>query len=198
MQRALIVILLVLCPVIVSAKTVLVLGDSLSAAYNMKLEAGWVHLLSERLGPNHQVINASISGDTTAGGVNRLPAALKKHRPDIVILELDANDGLRGLSLTQMKRNLSKMIELSQISGAKVILAAMHLPPNYGDLYNSKFHNVYTELKREHNIVLIPFLLDQVGGVDDMIQADGLHPNEKAQPIILVTVWAYLGELLGA
>ena len=132
MQRALIVILLVLCPVIVSAKTVLVLGDSLSAAYNMKLEAGWVHLLSERLGPNHQVINASISGDTTAGGVNRLPAALKKHRPDIVILELGANDGLRGLSLTQMKRNLSKMIELSQISGAKVILAAMHLPPNYG------------------------------------------------------------------
>ena len=106
MQRALIVILLVLCPVIVSAKTVLVLGDSLSAAYNMKLEAGWVHLLSERLGPNHQVINASISGDTTAGGVNRLPAALKKHRPDIVILELGANDGLRGLSLTQMKRNL--------------------------------------------------------------------------------------------
>jgi len=163
----------------------------------MKLEAGWVHLLSERLGPNHQVINASISGDTTAGGVNRLPAALKKHRPDIVILELGANDGLRGLSLTQMKQNLSKMIELSQTSGAKVILAAMHLPPNYGDLYNSKFHRVYTELKREHDIVLIPFLLDQVGGVDDMIQADGLHPNEKAQPVILVTVWAYLGELLG-
>lgn len=162
----------------------------------MPLEAGWVHLLNEKLSPHHQVINASISGDTSAGGLARLPLSLESHRPDIVIVELGANDGLRGLSLEQLKKNLSAMIELAQANGAEVILAAMHLPPNYGDYYNNKFHRVYTDLERSYQVGLIPFLLDKVGGINELIQEDGLHPNEKAQPIILENVWLCLQKLL--
>lgn len=162
----------------------------------MQVEAGWVHLLRDRLTPDHQVVNASISGDTSAGGLARLPQSLQEHKPDIVILELGANDGLRGLSLAQMKQNLTDMINLSQTSGAQVILAAMQLPPNYGPFYTKKFRQIYTELQTTHSVKLVPFLLDNVGGVDDLIQEDGLHPNTKAQPIILENVWPHLAPLL--
>lgn len=174
------------------------LGDSLSAAYNMELDAGWVHLLSQRIAPQHQVINASISGDTSAGGLARLPDALGRYKPDIVILELGANDGLRGLSLQQLQQNLTEMIELSQNSGAEVLLAAMQLPPNYGPFYTNRFHQIYRDLETSHQVALVPFLLDKVGGVAELIQADGLHPNEKAQPIILENVWHPLQPLLRA
>ena len=188
MQRALIVILLVLCPVIVSAKTVLVLGDSLSAAYNMKLEAGWVHLLSERLGPNHQVINASISGDTTAGGVNRLPAALKKHRPDIVILELGANDGLRGLKPQLLADNLGAMIDAAHEAGARVLLVGMRMPPNYGPAYTRRFAEVFADVAEAKKVPLVPFLLDGFADRPELFLPDGIHPTAEAQPRIVDTV----------
>lgn len=162
----------------------------------MEVEAGWVHLLEDRLTPNHQVVNASISGDTSAGGLARLPQSLQTHKPDIVILELGANDGLRGLSLAQMKQNLTDMINLSQTSGAEVILAAMQLPPNYGPYYTKKFRQIYNDLTSSHNVTLIPFLLENVGGVTELVQEDGLHPNAEAQPIILENVWRYLLPLL--
>lgn len=183
-----------------SAQTVLVIGDSLSAAYNMKKEDGWVNLLQQRLDDKgngiHRVINSSISGDTTAGGLSRLPAALKTHQPTIVIIELGANDGLRGLSLQQIQRNLGRMIELAQQSNAVVLLAGMRLPPNYGEVYTQKFHQVFTDLAEREEIRLIPFFLANVGGVAELIQADGMHPNAKAQPIILNNVWVHLEPLL--
>ena len=196
MHKILLVIALAWLPAIVSAKTVLVVGDSLSAAYNIPIEQGWVNLLrlelQDRFNGTHKVINASISGDTTAGGLNRLPQAIESHQPDIVILELGANDGLRALSLAQMKGNLGKMIELSKANGADVILAGMQLPPNYGPFFNGRFQQIYKDLADDHNVTLIPFLLDGVGGVDHLVQSDGLHPVSKAQPIILENVLTYL------
>ncbi len=196
MQRILYALLIFVFSTIVSAKTILVVGDSLSAAYNMPLDAGWVKLLQQRIEPAHRVVNASISGDTSAGGLSRLPIALNQHSPDIVIVELGANDGLRGLSLKQMKANLEQMVRLSRQSGAEVIIAGMELPPNYGPAFNQKFRQIYTELASEQSISLIPFLLDDVAGKDHLIQPDGLHPNEHAQPLILDNVWPYLENLL--
>jgi len=165
----------------------------------MQVSDGWVYLLQQRLDSqqiNYRVINASISGDTTAGGLARLATPLKQHKPEIIILELGANDGLRGLSLAQMKQNLEKMITLSKENGAKVILTGMQLPPNYGPLYTNKFQQTYRELADKHDIQLIPFLLENVGGVPSLIQADGVHPNAKAQPIILENVWQELKQAL--
>jgi len=165
----------------------------------MQIKDGWVYLLQQRLDNDqkgYRVINASISGDTTAGGLARLADPLQQHKPDIIILELGANDGLRGLSLQQMKQNLEKMITLSKQHGAQVILVGMQLPPNYGPLYTNKFLSTYRELAKEHNTLLIPFLLKDVGGNPALIQADGLHPNEKAQPIILENVWQELKHVL--
>ncbi len=196
MQRILSTLLIFVFSTIVSAKTVLVVGDSLSAAYNMPLDAGWVQLLHQRIQPAHIVVNASISGDTSAGGLSRIGHSLKQHKPDIVILELGANDGLRGLPLQQMKNNLASMIRLSQLSGAEVILAGMELPPNYGPAYNQKFRRIYSELDEEHKIRLVPFILARVAGKDQFIQADGLHPNESAQPLIMENVWPHLEKLL--
>ena len=192
-------LLLILSAPIVSANTILVLGDSLSAAYNMQVKDGWVHLLQQRLNEsniNYRVINASISGDTTAGGLARLKKPLKTHQPSIVILELGANDGLRGLSLKQMENNLEQMISLSQQQGAKVILTGMQLPPNYGPFYTNKFQNTYKELAEKHKTLLVPFLLKNVGGISELVQADGLHPNKKAQPVILDNIWRELKQLL--
>lgn len=177
------------------------MGDSLSAAYNMGEEQGWVNLLQEKLDKKYsknryQVVNSSTSGDTTAGGLSRLPAMLEQHSPDVVIVELGANDGLRGLPLKQMKHNLAKMIELSKEQNAQVILAGMHLPPNYGELFNKKFNQVYQDLGKEQDITLIPFFLANVGGVAEYIQADGMHPNSDAQPLILDNVWPHLESLL--
>jgi len=192
------VLLFVLSPLL-SAKTILVVGDSLSAAYNMPVDDGWVALLNKRLNQttgSHQVINASISGDTTEGGLSRLPQALQSNQPDIVILALGTNDGLRAQSLTNMKENLVKMIELSKSQGSQVLLAGMQLPPNYGPYYTNRFKAIYEELATSRDLALVPFLLENVGGINELIQDDGLHPNAKAQPLILENVWAKLEPLL--
>ena len=174
---------------------ILVLGDSLSAGYGIPVEKGWVSLLQRRLverGFPYRVVNASISGDTTSGGLSRLPAALELHRPAIVVLELGANDGLRGQPPMAMSRNLSRMIERSQQAGARVLLAEMRIPPNYGPLYAQKFQATFEELAQHYAIPLIPFLLDGVAGNPALIQDDGLHPRAEAQPRILDNVWAVL------
>ena len=174
---------------------ILVLGDSLSAGYGIPVEKGWVSLLQRRLverGFPYRVVNASISGDTISGGLSRLPAALELHRPTIVVLELGANDGLRGQPPMAMSRNLSQMIERSQQAGARVLLAEMRIPPNYGPLYAQKFQATFGELAQHYAIPLIPFLLDGVAGNPALIQDDGLHPRAEAQPQILDNVWAVL------
>ena len=191
--------MLLIIPHLVSAQTILVLGDSISAAYNMPTEQGWVALLDKRLDEapgSHQIINASISGDTTSAGLARFPQALQSHQPDIVILALGTNDGLRALDLTSIKENLAKMIELTESRGGQVLLAGMQLPPNYGPFFNNKFNAIYRDLASFYEVSLIPFLLDQVGGVNELTQADGLHPNAKAQPLILDNVWPHLQNLL--
>ena len=178
---------------------ILVLGDSLSAAYGIPAEQGWVHLLQRRLaerGFPHRVNNASISGDTTSGGLSRLPAALERDRPAIVIIELGANDGLRGQPLMEMSQNLARIIELARQAGARVALAEMRIPPNYGPLYTQKFQAAFGALAKRYHLPLIPFLLEGVAGDPALIQDDGLHPRAKAQPRILDNVWPTLEPLL--
>nr|WP_233350326.1 arylesterase [Kushneria phosphatilytica] len=174
----------------------MVLGDSLSAARGIERNQGWVNLLRERLGDEQTVVNASISGDTTAGGLARLPEALELHQPDIVLLELGGNDGLRGLSLEQMKANLAQMIEKSQAAGARVGLLGIRIPPNYGPAYTKAFRAIYPELARQYEIPLVPFLLKDVALHDDLMQNDGIHPNAAAQPILLDNVWPLVQGLL--
>ena len=181
------------------APVILVLGDSLSAGYGIPVEQGWVSLLQRRLaerGFPHQIVNASISGDTTSGGLSRLPAALERHRPALVILELGANDGLRGQPPVAMANNLARMIELSRQAGARVLLAEMRIPPNYGPLYAQKFQATFGELAKRYDIPLIPFLLEGVAGNPALTQDDGLHPRAEAQPRVLDNVWPTLEPLL--
>lgn len=169
----------------------LVLGDSLSAAYGLPTEEGWVALLAQHLeqsGSNYQVVNASISGETTQGGLVRLPPLITRHQPSLVIIELGANDGLRGFPLPVMNDNLRQMIALSQDSGAEVLLIGMRIPPNYGSKYTAMFHNSFRDLASESQVPLVPFLLEGVAAVEGMIQADGLHPTSEAQSRILDNV----------
>ena len=178
---------------------ILVLGDSLSAGYGISTNSGWVALLQQRLeqqGYPQRVVNASISGDTTSGGLARLPQALAQHRPQLVILELGANDGLRGLPLEEMRRNLATIIDRSREQGATLLLAGVRLPPNYGALYVKKFHDVYRQLAQNHKVAFVPHLLAGVGGRADLIQADGLHPRANAQGLILDNVWPHLLPIL--
>lgn len=178
---------------------ILVLGDSLSAAYGIDPNQGWVALLRQRLertGYRYEVINASVSGDTTRGGLARLSAALTQHRPRIVIVELGGNDGLRGLSLADMRANLSGIIERGRASGARVLLAGVRLPPNYGEAYTQKFHEVYRELARTYRVPLVPFLLDGIGGRQELMQSDGIHPGPGAQARMLENIWPHLLPLL--
>jgi acyl-CoA thioesterase-1 len=181
------------------APSILVVGDSLSAGYGIELRDGWVTLLQQRLskqGYPHAVVNASISGDTTAGGRARLPAALKRHRPQIVILELGGNDGLRGLSLRETRANLDAMIKAAQSAGARVLLVGLHLPPNYGPEFTAKFHAIYRDLASTNNAALAPFLLEGVALAPGLMQPDGIHPRAAAQPRLLDNVWPYLEPLL--
>ncbi len=181
-------------------RTILVIGDSLSAGYGVPLEQGWVRLLRQRLAqraPAYRVVNASISGDTTRGGLERLGPALARYQPDIVILELGGNDGLRGLSLEQTHDNLAGMIEKARDGGARVLLVGMRLPPNYGPAYTQRFHDIYPELARHYGIALVPFLLEGVAGREELMQADGIHPRPAGQPRLLDNVWPYLKPLLG-
>lgn len=186
---------LALAPSTARADTILVMGDSLSAAYGIDPKAGWVNLLKQRLGDEHDVVNASISGETTSGGSARLLDMLGQYHPDIVLLELGGNDGLRGLSPQQMQVNLAKMIERSQQRGAEVLLLGIEVPPNYGPAYSDAFRGVFTQLADEYQVPLLPFLLEGVD-LETMLQSDGIHPTAEAQPIILDNVWPKLEPLL--
>lgn len=181
------------------AATILVWGDSLSAGYGLPQGSAWPTLLEQRLqreGYRYQLVNASISGETTAGGLARLPEALGRHKPAVLIIELGANDGLRGQPLAQMKENLAKMITSAQAVHAKVLLLGMHLPPNLGPVYTQKFQATYSELASEYKTGLVPFFLEKVAAQPEMFQADNLHPIAQAQPIILDTIWAGVKPLL--
>ncbi|AZC32571.1 arylesterase [Pseudomonas chlororaphis] len=182
-----------------AAGTVLIVGDSISAAFGLDTRQGWVALLEQRLkseGFNDKVVNASISGDTSAGGQARLPALLAEHKPELVILELGGNDGLRGQLPTQLQQNLASMIDSSKASGAKVLLLGMQLPPNYGVRYTQAFAEVYSKLANEKNVALVPFFLEGVGGNPELMQADGIHPAVAAQGKLLENVWPTLKPLL--
>ncbi len=178
----------------------LVYGDSLSAAYGMPERRGWVALLEERLKrerPYYNVANASISGETTAGGLARIDKVLERERPAILILELGSNDGLRGLPVAAMKKNLAAIIERSQKAGAKVLLVGMRLPPNYGEDYARAFERAFTDLAKSHRTALLPFLLEGFGEKAELFQADRIHPAEAAQPGVLKNVWKPLAPLFG-
>ena len=182
-----------------AAGTVLIVGDSISAAFGLDTRQGWVALLEKRLkdqGFNDRVVNASVSGDTSAGGQARLPALLAEHKPEVVILELGGNDGLRGQPPRQLQQNLASMIDSSQAQGAKVLLLGMQLPPNYGVRYTQAFSQVYSQLASEKKVALVPFFLDGVGGHPELMQADGLHPAAAAQGKLLENVWPTLKPLL--
>jgi acyl-CoA thioesterase I len=182
-----------------SDRTILVFGDSLSAAFGIQPEQGWVALLTQRLraqGYGYQVVNASVSGETSDGGLERLPRALQLHRPEMVILELGANDGLRGLPVTAIHANIEHMVLLSQAAGAKVLLVGIRIPPNYGPRYTESFARIFPELARQYHLPLVPFLLEGVALNPARMQADGMHPNAAGEPPILDTVWRYLQPLL--
>lgn len=183
----------------VQAATVLVMGDSISAAFGLETQQGWVALLNDKLttkSTEFKVVNASVSGETTAGGLARFPDLLRKHQPQIVIIELGGNDGLRGLSLEYMAHNLTTMLQQAQEQDATVLLLGMRLPGNYGRRYTEAFYQVYQDVAKQHNVALVDFFLDGVGGVSGMMQADGVHPTQAAQPLLLKNAWRALGPLL--
>ncbi|HAB92340.1 MAG TPA: arylesterase [Pseudomonas sp.] len=192
--------LLVLCSIgQAQAATVLVVGDSISAAFGLETQEGWVTLLEERLrehNPEFKVVNASISGETTGGGLARFPQLLSEHQPDYVIIELGGNDGLRGLSLTQMSSNLTRMVQQAKQQDAVVLLLGMRLPGNYGQRYTEAFYNVYQQIAEQENVAVVDFFLAGVGGEEGMMQADGVHPTQMAQPLLLDNAWQRLAPLL--
>jgi acyl-CoA thioesterase-1 len=170
----------------------LILGDSLSASYNIPLESGWVALLKQRLQeqfPGLEVVNASISGETTGNALKRLPDLLSRHQPAIVVIELGGNDGLRGFQLKQIKANLERMIQLSQQQGAIVVLTGIYIPPNYGPGYAQVFNRTYQQLASKYQTEFVPFILEGVATNPDLMQADGIHPTAEAQPILLDNMW---------
>lgn len=181
------------------AATVLVVGDSISAAFGLETQEGWVTLLEERLlehNPEFKVVNASISGETTGGGLARFPQLLSEHQPDYVIIELGGNDGLRGLSLTQMSSNLTRMVQQAKQQDAVVLLLGMRLPGNYGQRYTEAFYNVYQQIAEQEDVAVVDFFLAGVGGEAGMMQADGVHPTQMAQPLLLDNAWQRLAPLL--
>lgn len=202
MRRLLFVVVLWMLSGAAAADTpppaIVVLGDSLSAAYGMDTALAWPQLLQRRLeaqGYPHRVINLSVSGETTQGGATRLPQALEQ-RPQVVVLQLGGNDGLRGVPLDTMRENLASMIEQSRAAGAQVLLLGIRLPPNYGMSYTRNFHQVYLDLAERARVPLVPFLLEGVAGREGMMQHDGIHPTPQAQPQVLDNVWPALEPLL--
>ncbi|MCG7934883.1 MAG: arylesterase [Candidatus Thiodiazotropha taylori] len=198
--RKLLLFLFLSVPVVTLAQTtLLVVGDSLSAGYGVTTEVRWVNLLSQRLnahcGP-FQVINASVSGDTSQGGLSRLPALLSKHQPSVVIIELGGNDGLRGINSRAMHENLQRMVKRAKQAGAAVLLLGVRLPANYGPEFTNAFHQVYYDVSEAESVPLIPFFLKGVALDMSLMQNDGIHPNDKAQPILEENVWAGLSPLL--
>lgn len=179
----------------VYGQTILVVGDSISAAYGLEIERGWVALLQQRLterGLSYQVVNASVSGDTSAGGRNRLPALLEQHQPSLVLIELGGNDGLRGLPLSNLQDNLRAMVQLAKQQEAQVMLLGMRIPPNYGTRYTEEFYQVFQHVAELESVLVVDFFLEGVGGVPGMVQADGIHPTEQAQAILLDNAWPIL------
>ena len=179
--------------------TLMVFGDSLSASYGIDEDAGWVNLLAIQIEDSQlpfEVVNGSVSGETTTGGLSRLPSMLDSYAPELVILELGGNDGLRGLPLAQMRENLAAMVNLIEQSGAAVLLAGIQIPPNYGPRYTIPFFELYAELAKEKNLALVPFLIDGIPQQPELIQNDGIHPVAEAQSIILDNVWLWLEPML--
>ena len=202
MKRLLILLILVAAGISAKsqAATILVFGDSISAGYGINPERGWAALLQSKLkseGYGEQVINASVTGETTEGGLARLPRALALHHPRIVIIELGGNDGLRALPVDQMRANLAQMAALCAAAGARVLLLGMQIPPNYGPEYTQQFRSSYGSVAREKNLPLVPFLLNGIALNPQLMQADGIHPNELGQPKLLDNVWPALKPLLG-
>jgi acyl-CoA thioesterase-1 len=201
MLRPLIALIVALWLPPLHAANVLVLGDSLSAAYGMNENQGWVQLLRERLEQKQldiQVINASISGETTAGGLARLPRLLNEYEPSVVILELGGNDGLRGYPIQSMKKQLQRSVQLSHQHQAQVLLLGMEIPPNYGRRYSELFRSAYQEIAKHNELVLVPFFLEGVATNRELMQADGIHPRSEAQAQMLDNVWPLLEPLLDA
>jgi acyl-CoA thioesterase-1 len=195
----LLVLALLGCGLAHASPTLLVFGDSLSAAYGIDQQAGWVALLQERLRQkrlDYTVINASVSGETTSGGAARIAVALAAHKPAIVVVALGANDGLRGLPLGQMRDNLAVIVRAVQKFGSRVLLVGMKMPPNYGPQYTRDFEQTYVALARQFKCALAPFLLDGVAGKRELFLDDNLHPNAQAQPVILENVWKGLAPML--
>jgi acyl-CoA thioesterase-1 len=184
---------------LVIADTILVYGDSISAAYGMEKSKGWVNLLAKRIAidrPHYKVVNASVSGETTGGGVTRLPKSLAFHQPDVLVLELGGNDGLRGYPISSIRDNLQIMIQQAKTSGAHVLLIGMVLPPNYGRRYTLAFEKIFSSLAEEHSLPFVPFLLDGVSTGKSLVQRDGIHPTVEAQPKLLDDVWPSLAPML--
>ena len=199
MYSFILAVILGVMPMAALAKSIVVLGDSISAGYGMDASQGWVNLLQQKFNREqkaHVISNESISGDTTAGGLARIDQALARHKPDIMLLELGANDGLRGLSPVEMKNNLIEMVRRSEKAGAKVMLLGMKIPPNYGKRYIDMFYNIYPQIAEELKVPLVPFILEDVAAKPEFMQIDGLHPNALAQPIIADKIAAYLEPLL--
>jgi len=179
--------------------TLLIVGDSLSASYNIPLERGWVELLAERIRQSHpkvKVVNASISGETTGNALKRLPELMKKHRPSYVVIELGGNDGLRGFKLSQIKKNLESMIQRIKAGGAQVVLTGIHIPPNYGPAYTKVFYDAYEQLSKTYQTEFVPFILENIGDRPELMQADGIHPTAEAQPKILENMWPHIEKVL--
>lgn len=199
MLGALLAWMLLSGPVRAAERTILVFGDSLSAAYGIAQKDGWVTLLQERLrknGIDYSVANASISGETTAGGASRIAATLAQRKPAVTIIELGANDGLRGLPVKQMKANLDAIIRAARNAGSKVLLVGMRMPPNYGAAYTREFEASFSELARQHKLPAVPFFLEGIADKPELFQPDQLHPVASAQPRLLDNVWKALRPLL--
>lgn len=186
-------------PAVAADPVILVWGDSLSAAYGIPRESGWVQLLQERLrerGYPHRVVNGSVTGETTAGGLARLPAALAQHQPALVLIELGGNDGLRGLPLAQLRGNLTRLARLSRQAGAQVLLFEMRMPPNYGQAYTDGFRRAFAEVARAQGATLVPFFLEAIATDPAQFLDDGIHPSQAAQPRLLDAVWPVLHSVL--
>jgi acyl-CoA thioesterase-1 len=197
MRSLLLAVLLAASGAAFAAPAILVFGDSLSAAYGIPRDAGWVALLGERLKPaDYTVVNASISGETSAGGAARIGTVLTESKPAIVILELGANDGLRGLPVVQMKANLATIVRTAKRKGARVLLVGMQLPPNYGAQYTQAFRRAFLEVARREQVPLVPFLFEGLGDRRELFQEDDLHPSAEAQPVLLDNVWRQLEPML--
>jgi acyl-CoA thioesterase-1 len=199
LSRFILIFALAVAPATASAGTVLVFGDSLSAGYGLPQQQGWTTLLEQRLraeGFDYRVANASVSGETTVGGAARIGAALKAHRPDIVVVELGANDGLRGQSIEVMRRNLEAIIDASREAKAQVLLVGMRLPPNYGTAYTEKFQRTFVDLSRSKKTGLVPFLFEGFAEDARYFQSDRVHPTAEAQALMLDTIWTGLKPLL--